>query len=352
MWEREAVARLKILSLIVSILLGCSTQPSNPNLAIDPVTVEATASSCGLAEKNAKIKAVDYASGTFVHGQRTLVADQDYSEQMNEYTSGVIQKYNVLEKKGRNPCSVKIQAWVAPGTKAMQIQQQPEPIAVDEINMRARQIQNNQQFLAQHLRDTNAFTVTLGQAEVSEADPGWVSVSMLMTDLQPPQRWLDDLEAYLSIHGAPTIYSQDSRAKALSRLLTFERQGTKQPPAAWDFEICFEHHKQEEIRCYTGEINRKIIRALQSPIIELEVRTSRKSQTETQGTFGLSLYTHKPVGFRYTAQGYAPRTDFPLISAYPMPQRVGFTYQGRQLPESAEIKARFRFGGLSQFPIN
>ena len=317
------------------------------------MTVEATATSCTRAEKNAKIKAVDYASGTFVHGQRTLVADRDYSEQMNEYTSGVIQKYTVLEKKGSNPCSVKIQAWIAPGTKAMQIQQQPEPIEVDEINMRARQIQNNQQFLAQHLHDTSAFTVTLSrQTEVSEADQGWVSVSMLMTDLQPPQRWLDDLEAYLSIHGAPTIYSQDSRAKALSRLLTFERQGAKQPPAAWDFEICFEHHKQEEIRCYTGEINRKIIRALQSPIIELELRTSRKSQTETQGTFGLSLYTHKPVAFRYTAQGYAPRTDFPLISAYPMPQRVGFTYQGRQLPESAEIKARFRFGGLSQFPIN
>lgn len=346
------MTRLKILSLINLVLFGCSTQPSNQSSASEPVTVEATATSCPLAEKNAKIKAVDYAAGTFVHGQRTLIADQDYSEQMNEYTSGVIQKYSVLEKVGRNPCTVKIQAWIVPGNKALHVQQQPGPIAVDEINMRARQIQNNQQFLAQHLRDTNAFTVKLGQSEVSDAGPGWVSVSMLMTDLQPTQRWLDDLEAYLSIHGAAMIYSQDSRAKALSRLLTLERQGTKQPPAAWDFEICFEHLKQEEIRCYTGEINRKIIRVLQSPIIELEISTGKKSQTETQGTFGLSLYTHKPVGLRYTAQGYAPRSDFPLITAYPLPQRVGFNYQGRQLPEAAEIKAYLRFGNVSQFPIN
>ena len=346
------MARLIILSLVITTLLGCTTQPSNPILGVEPVMVEATATTCALAEKNAKIKAVDYASGTFVHGQRTLVSDQDYSEQMNEYSSGVIQKYNVLEMHGRNPCTVKIQAWIVPGNKALHVQQQPGPIAVDEINMRARQIQNNQQFLAQHLRDTNAFNVKLGQTEVSDAGPGWVSVSMLMTDLQPTQRWLDDLEAYLSIHGAATIYSQDSRAKALSRLLTLERQGTKQPPAAWDFEICFEHLKQEEIRCYTGEINRKIIRVLQSPIIELEISTGKKSQTETQGTFGLSLYTHKPVGLRYTAQGYAPRSDFPLITAYPLPQRVGFNYQGRQLPEAAEIKAYLRFGNVSQFPIN
>lgn len=346
------MARLIILSLVITTLLGCTTQPSNPILAIEPVTVEATATTCALAEKNAKIKAVDYASGTFVHGQRTLVSDQDYSEQMNEYTSGVIQKYNVLEKHGRNPCTVKIQAWIALGVKTLRIQQPSGPIAVDEINLRARQIQNNQQFLAKHLRDTRAFTVPLGQTEVHDAEPGWLSVSMLMRDIQPPQRWLDDLEAYLSIHGAPTIYARDSRSKALGRLFSLERPGTKPPPAAWDFEICFEHQKQEEIRCYTGEINRKIIRVLQSPVIELELTAGRKSQIDTQGIFGLSLYTHKPVGFRYTAQGYALRTDFPLISPYPMPQRVSFTYQGRQLPEGAEIKASFRFGGLSQFPIN
>ncbi len=341
----------RLLSLAFVITLSsCGHQLAAPQTTAIPVITEGAAPDCETALKQAKVLASDTVAGSFVHGQRTLSQDRDYSESLNEYTSGVVERYTLLEKSGTKPCKIKIEAWVAPGKGKVLLNQKPTQVGMDDINRRALQLQNNQQFLAKHLRNTKEFDVRFGQQETLDSEPGRISVSLLVTEVRPPQRWLTDLEAFLSIHGQPVIYQQDSRINALSRLFKFERSGTTPSPAPWDFEICFPDQSQKEVRCYIGEINRKIIRVLRSPVIDLELKW--RSNTVTYGPFGFTFYVYKPFGMRYVAPGYEPRTDFPVIEAAVLPLRIGFDYASSQLPKDATLKGRLRFSDINQFPLN
>lgn len=334
-------------------LSSCALQLAAPQTTAIPVITEGSAPDCETALKQAKVLAADTVAGTFVHGQRTLSQDRDYSESLNEYTSGVVVRHTLLEKSGTRPCKVKIEAWVTPGRGKVELNQAPNRVGVEDINHRARQLQNNQQFLARHLRDTKDFDVRFSQQETLDTEPGRISVSLLVTEVRPPQRWLTDLEAFLSIHGQPVIYQQDSRINALSRIFKLERSGTKPSPAPWDFEICFPDQSQKEVRCYTGEINRKIIRVLRSSAIDLELKwPGVHGNAVTYGPFGFTFYAFKPFGMRYVAPGYEPRTDFPVIEAAVMPLRIGFDYAGRQLPKDATLTGRARFSDINQFPLN
>lgn len=341
------------VQLIGLLLCGCALTQPTPKPEAIPVTAEATADNCDAALRQAKAFAADNVAGTFVHGQRTLQEDRDYSESLNEYSSGVVQRYTVLEKSGSRPCKIKIEAWVEPGRGYVQLSQGSIAIEVDDMNDRVNQIRNNRQFLAQHLRDTKDFDVQLGRLEVMEADQTSVSAVLQIDAIQLPSRWLNDLESYLRIHGKPVVYERDSRAKAWERLLMLEGRGTKAPPAPWDFEICFMHQAGEQIRCYTGETNRKIIRVLRTPTIDIHLATRHGwKDVQQQAPFSMAFYTHKPLGTRYVAPGFAPRSDFPVVEAAPLPLNIGVTYPGKQFPMDARLKAHLRFSDVNQFPLN
>lgn len=338
----------------VLLLSACAIQPGETGGTPKTVIAEAKAKNCDEALRQAKVNAADNVAGTFVHGQRTLVNDRQYSENMNEYTSGVVRRFNVLEKSGVSPCRVKIEAWVEPGNTNVELAGTPPSIGVEEINRRALQLKNNQNFLAKHFRNTQGFNVRFGQQETMSSELNSISITLDVMAVQPPQGWIDDLEAFISVHATPVVYEPVSRARALSRLLTFTREGDKSPPGPWAFEICFEHREQDQIRCYTGEQNRKIIRVLRSPTLELFLKTSSgKELVNYQSPIGVTYYAYKPMKFRYQAPGYEPRSDFPMVMFAPLPARLGFDYPRKQLPADASIHGQFRFPDVNnQFPIN
>lgn len=340
--------------LVVGVLLcGCALIPPSQKTGAISVTTEATAANCDVALRQAKALAADNVAGTFVHGQRTLNEDRDYSEKLNEYTSGVVQRYTVLEKIGDQPCRVKIEAWVEPGKGHVHLNQGSNAVEAGDMNERASQIPNNRQFLAQHFRDTKDFAIQLGQLEVLEVDQTCVSASLQVDAILPPQRWLNDLESYLRVHGDPVVYERDSRSKALDRLFSLKRPGKKSPPAPWDFEICFIHEKGEQIRCYTGETNRKIIRVLRSPAIDIKLATRQgRKDVAQQAPLSMTFYTHKSLGTRYIAPDFEARSDFPMIAAAPLPIKLGMTHPGKQFPADAKLTAHLRFRDVNQFPLN
>lgn len=336
----------------ICLLAGCAhTKPDV--LSEKRIETEASARDCATALSQAKAAAADNVSGIFVHGQRSLVDDRDYSERLDEYTSGVVKHYKVLENEGNSPCRVRIVAWVEPGKDRVQPLRGSTSVEMDDVNQRASQIRHNSRFLAQHLRDTKGFALEIGGVSTGESEVNRTTVTLDVTAITPPQRWLNDLEAYLRIHGEPVIYEKDSRGKALGRLLTLTRQGTEPPPFPSKFEICFMHQDGEEIRCYTGETNRKIIRVLRNPVIDIEVQTGRQRQhLDAQSPVQLTLYAHKELGVRYLAAGYVPRSDFPMITAMPLPTRFGFDYPASEFPFDTKVRAKLRFSGLtSEFPL-
>lgn len=336
----------------ICLVAGCAhSKPDTPSEK--RIETEASARDCATALSQAKAAAADNVAGTFVQGQRSLVDDRDYSERLDEYTSGVVKRYKVLEKAGTNPCRVRIVAWVEPGKDRVQPPPGSTSVEMDDINQRASQIRHNSRFLTQHLRDTKDFSLQIGGVSTGEPEVNRTMVTLDVTAITPPQRWLNDLEAYLRIHGEPVIYEKDSRGKAMGRLLSLTRQGTEPPPFPSKFEICFMHQDGEEIRCYTGETNRKIIRVLRSPVIDIEVQTGRQRQgLDARPPARLTLYAHKELGVRYLAAGYAPRSDFPMVTAMPLPTRFAFDYPASQFPSDATVRAKLWFSGLtSEFPL-
>ena len=335
------------------LLSACALQPGQPLSPPMPVIAEAQARNCDEALRQAKTNAADNVAGTFVHGQRSLINDKQYSENINEYTSGVVRRFNVIEKSGSSPCRVKIEAWVEPGNVKVELTGAPQSIGVEEINRRALQLKNNQNFLVKHFRNTQGFKIRFGQQETFNEQPNSIGIALDVVAVQPPRGWLEDLEAFISIHATPVVYEPVSRARALSRLLTFTREGESSSPGPWAFEICFEHRVHDQIRCYTGEHNRKIIRVLRSPILDISLQTSSgEQQVVTQNPTKFTYYAHKPMKVRYRAAGYEPRSDFPMVTFAPLPARVGFDYPSRQLPASASILGKLRFSDVNnQYPL-
>ena len=343
----------KLIFCCFGFLSACVMTPKEQDADLKRVVAEAKAKDCDSALSQAKINAADNAAGTFVHGQRTLLEDRYYSENLNEYTSGVVRRYNVMEKSGGAPCRIKIEAWVEPGRAKVDLPGAPDSVGVSDINQRAKQIRDNQSFLAKHFRNTQGFKIRFGQQETFNEQPNSIGIALDVVAVQPPRGWLEDLEAFISIHATPVVYEPVSRARALSRLLTFTREGESSSPGPWAFEICFEHRVHDQIRCYTGEHNRKIIRVLRSPILDISLQTSSgEQQVVTQNPTKFTYYAHKPMKVRYRAAGYEPRSDFPMVTFAPLPARVGFDYPARQLPASASIRGKLRFSDVNnRYPL-
>ena len=139
----------KLIFCCFGLLSACALTPTQQDVDLKRVVAEAKAKDCDSALSQAKINAADNAAGTFVHGQRTLLEDRFYSENLNEYTSGVVRRYNVMEKSGGSPCRIRIEAWVEPGRAKVDLPGSPDRVGVNDINHRAKQIRNNQAFLAQ-----------------------------------------------------------------------------------------------------------------------------------------------------------------------------------------------------------
>lgn len=342
----------KLIFCCVCLLGACAIVPKGQQEALKHVVAEAKAKDCNLAMSQAKINAADNAAGTFVHGQRTLLEDRHYSESLNEYTSGVVRRYNVLEKSGDSPCRIKIEAWVEPGRAKVDLPGAPDSVGVSDINQRAKQIRNNQAFLAKHFRNTQGFRVRFGNQETLESQPNSIRVVLDVVAVQSPRGWLEDMESFISIHASPVVYEPISRASALSRLFTFTRESEKGKPAPWDFEICFKDNEIKQIRCYTGEHNRKIIRVLRSALLEIVVEAPNGLKFNANWPQQVSYYTFVEMGTRYRAAGYEPRSDFPLLVLSPSPSRYGLDYPAKQLPPGATISGIFRFSDVGQFPEN
>lgn len=341
----------KLVFCCVCLLGACAIMPKGQQEALKRVVAEAKAKDCDSALVQAKINAADNAAGTFVHGQRTLLEDRHYSESLNEYTSGVVRQYKVLEKSGGSPCKIRIEAWVEPGRAKVDLPDSPDSVGVSDINHRAKQIRNNQEFLAKHFRNTQGFRVRFGNQETLESQTNSIRVAMDVVAVQPPRGWIDDLESFISIHANPVVYEPITRANSLSRLFTFTREGEKGKPAPWDFEICFKDKENNQIRCYTGEQNRKIIRVLRSALLEVVVKTPNGAKFNGNWPQQVSYYTFVEMGTRYRAAGYEPRSDFPLLVLSPSPARFGFDYPAKQLPQGSSISGVFRFSDVGQFPM-
>lgn len=335
----------------VCLLVACVSMPKGQQEALKRVVSEAKAKDCDSALGLAKINAADNAAGTFVHGQRTLLEDRHYSESLNEYTSGVVRRYNIMEKSGGSPCRIKIEAWVEPGRAKVDLPDYPDRVGVSDINQHAQQIRNNQIFLAKHFRNTQGFAVRFGNQETLESQPNSIRVALDVVAVQPPRGLIEDLESFISIHASPVVYEPITRTSSLSRLFTFTREGEKGNPATWDFEICFKDKELNWIRCYTGEQNRKIIRVLRSVQLEIVVQTPNGAKFNTNWPYPVSYYTFVEMNTRYRAAGYEPRTDFPLVVLSPSVSRYGFDYPAKQLPSGSTISGIFRFSDIGQFPM-
>lgn len=340
--------RLIALIAVSSCLVGCVSQKTNQ--ASVPVTAEASAADCDAALRQAKTMAADNVAGTFIHGQRTLSQDRDYSESLNEYSGGVVQKYTVLDKRGSRPCTIKIQAWVVPGKGAIQLNSQSTQIGTADINQRANQMLNDRKFLARHLRDVSGFTVTMGQMKVTELQPGQIRVDALVTGIEPPQRWIDDFEGYVRVRSDLVVYELDTPAKSLTRLLNpwlKEKQVRSSAP-----EICFLHDEAERINCYTGDDVLKATSALTRLRLDLQmIQNGAVLQEETQLVPHLRLFGEQTLRGNYRAPGHAPREKFPLIKAAPMPIEAHISFNGGALPKDMTIQGRVYFPRLERFPL-
>lgn len=332
--------RLITLMIVALCVVGCASLTTNQSGV--GVTAEASAADCDAALRQAKTMAADNVAGTFIHGKRTLNQDRDYSETLNEYSGGVVQKYNVLEKRGNRPCTIKIQAWVVPGKNAIQLNSQSTQIGTADINQRAGQIVNDRKFLARHLRDVDGFTVTMGRMKVTEPQPGLIRVDTLVTSIEPPPRWLDDLEGFVRVRSDLVVYERDTPARSFAGLLNpwqKEKQVRSSAP-----EICFVHDNAERINCYTGDENLKLMGALTHLKLDLQmVQNGAVLQTETQVVSHLRLFGEQTLGRNYRASGYVLRDTFPIIKAAPMPIDAHISFRGAALPKDVTIQGRAYF---------
>lgn len=341
--------RLIAVIAVALAVVGCASQKANQ--AAVSVTAEASAADCDTALRQAKTMAADNVAGTFIHGQRTLSQDRDYSESLNEYSGGVVQKYAVLEKQGNSPCTIKIQAWVAPGKNAIKLNPQSTQIGTADINQRAAQMVNDRSFLARHLRDVGGFTVTMGQMKVAESKPGLVRVDTLVTSIEPTQRWLDDFEGFIRVRSDLVVYELDTPAKSFARLLNPWQKDKKVRSSAP--EVCFVHDNAERINCYIGDDVLLATSALTS--LRLDIQMIQKGvvlQEETQFVSHLRLFGEQTLGQSYRAPGYAPRDKFPIIKAAPLPIDAHISFRGSALPKDVTIQGRVYFPRLERFPLD
>lgn len=333
---------------LVSTLSACAIN-SPPRSVPFPIVVEAMAKDCDEALRKAKAMAADNVAGTFIHGQRTLIQDNDYSENLNEYTSGVVRRYNIIEESQGHPCRIKIEAWVEPGRAQIDLRGRQEKESVEDLNARVRQLNNNRDFLSKQFRETQDFHVVFSNQEVVGADSKGIRVDMGLAKVNPPPRWREDLESFISIHAKPVIYEPVARTNSWIRFSSGPREELNGRLDPLDFELCFSDRTSPQIRCYTGEQNRKILRALKSAVVELLVVTPNGKTVSRSQPLQVSYYMHMNINQPYRASGYEDRTDFPMVGLSRTITHLGFEYPATQLPVNVTIEGRFRFVDVERF---
>ena len=339
----------RLVFICFIFLVACASRPELPRDKATKVIAEAVANDCDLALRQAKTDAADNVAGTFVHGRRTLLEDRYYSENLNEYSSGVVRRYNVLEKAGDNPCRIKIEAWVEPGSSKVDLTELPDSLGVSGINQSAKQISNNELFLANQFGNTNGFRVEFSNHEYLQSYPGNIRVALDVHSIKPPRGWLKDLESFISIYSVPVVYEPISIGVTLSRILTIVREGEQGKPAPWEFEICFLDEVANQVRCYCGEQNHKIIQALQSGVLELVLNSVDGARLNSKWPYRASYFTLVDFKTKYRALGREPRSDFPVVGLSRSTSRFVIDHPGSQLPSGSTITGHFRFADASKF---
>lgn len=339
----------RLIVICFSLLVACASGSKLPKDNAMPVIAEAIANDCDLALRQAKTDAADNVAGTFVHGRRTLLEDRYYSENLNEYSSGVVRRYNVLEKSAGIPCRIKIEAWVEPGSSKVNLTELPISLGVRDINERAKQLGNNDQFLANQFGNTKDFRVGFVNQEYLQSYPGNIRVALDVHSIKPPRGWLKDLESFISIYSVPVVYEPISIGVTLSRMLTIVREGEQGKPAPWEFEICFLDEVAIQVRCYCGEQNHKIIQALQSGVLELVLNSADGARLNSRWPYRAPYFTFVDFKNKYRAPGREPRSDFPMVGLSRSTSRFVIDYPGSQLPTGSTIAGHFRFADASKF---
>lgn len=331
--------KLATYCTILFLVSGCATQSLDHSIS---VTAEASAVDCDTALRRAKTEAADNVAGTFIHGQRTLVQDRQYSESLKEYSSGVIQKYTLLEKRGFSPCTIKIQAWVEPGKNSLHLYPKSTKIGAEDVKQRSRQIADDRKFIARHFRETAEFSVEMEQMKVLEERSGYVQLDIKVVAIQPPQQWLTDLENYVRTHSAVIVYKRETFLHSIvSQIFTDKNE---RPQNDYDPEICFVQKDESIVNCYVGEDNIKVMQSLNALNISIQViKDGSVLQEKKQFVPHLRLYSEQTFKANYRAKGYQPRNSFPVIKAAPMPIDASIFLRGLSLPEGATIQGRANF---------
>lgn len=185
---------------------------------------------------------------------------------------------------------------------------------------------------------------------ITESKPGVIRLDFQVSAIRVPQRWLADLENYIRVHSALVVYECDSILGSLTPLLNPllppKRHSTSAP------EICFVHDKGELIYCYTGDDNLKIMQALNSLKLGIQMlQGGIVLQEENQMVAHLRLFSEQSFGRSYRAPGVVPRSSFPVIAAAPMPIDAKISFAGGDLPADLIIQGRVRFSNLERFSL-
>lgn len=309
---------------------------SKPCMA-EKVVAEGVGTTCEDALRQAKNLATERVSGSYLNSQRSLYNDSHLEERLNEYTSGVVTSFRILESSGEQPCKVTIDANV--DIERSRILSPPianKSIDLGHIGALVDKRKDGINMISTLINQPDQYSVDVSDISYTPG-AGVTQINFEIRNITYSAQWRADIEALLSVQSKPRIYEKPGAGSLVKGLLTlvalpvlipaaiiaapFMDSKPKALPQDPNGSICFEtDSKFEKLNCYDGTLATELINQLSNMTYSIALKD-------------LSNNLHR----------IAPERRFSLIKQYWAPVML-------HAESSSERRQNFIVVGANDFP--
>lgn len=316
---------------------------------------------CTSALQQAKLKAAEDYKGTFLTSQRSLVNDRKYSESVGEYSGGVVRTYEVLSRSGGSPCTVVIEAQMAPDSKSIVVNSESR-IDLGTVERHLNKKSSTREILQNLVNRSELIQVESQTINPVVYNDGSVGMAIRFTKIVPSPKWMSDLESFLEVHGTKQTYRKKNQLKEFAKgvlamvalplivpiaavVLPFMDKTSNQAQQANpgdSFSLCFDGNN--EVNCYQGWASEEIYKQInQAQIVAIMNKDGAPKAGFPVRGGAVSLNQRVDTRDPWVDEQNRPKSSFNLVSSKSVNVNGNLNFASEWVQENYDLRFRLKF---------
>ena len=323
----------------------------------EKVVAEGVGTTCDDALRQAKNLATERIAGSYLNSERSLHNDVTLQETVNEYTSGVVTSYKILESTGEYPCKIRIEANVdIERSKVLAPPITNKSLDLGHIGALVNKRKDGVNMISKLVNRPDQFNVDIGEFSYTPWSDS-TQIKFNIRKISYSAQWKADIQALLSVQNKPRVYEKMGAGSIAKGLLTLvalpvlipaiiiaapfmdSKPNQKVLPQDPNTSVCFEvDNSLKKLNCYDGSLAVELIKQLSQMKYSAALKDSSNNlyRIPHQSHFSL-IKNYRSPAILQAEDTKENRQDFILIGSADFPREEQINIENRSLAQGTGL---------------